>query len=123
MEALSTPFNYILSFKILFLSLTSLFLVSQVLFEFSTGSTSTCMKSFPSKGTFLKQSPYWQFKECSRVRDFNQSEAHSCMRNRTIYVIGISTARQYAFHMSSLLGGIRYDRNNQKQMCPKQSQD
>eukprot|EP01036_Dinobryon_divergens_P034940 gene34940-45219_t len=25
--------------------------------------------------------------------------------------------------MSSLLGGIRYDRNNQKQMCPKQSQD
>jgi len=45
------------------------------------------------------------------------------MRGRTLYVLGNSIARQWAFGMVESLGGAFVDRNNQKAECPKNALD
>lgn len=80
-----------------------------------------CLVSYPLNGTFLKAPPYWRYENCDS-RSYNRSDANICLANRTIYFIGISTTRQMAFDLSSLLGGLGVDsRDKQKEKCAKVS--
>jgi len=66
----------------------------------------------------LQDPPYWKLKGCV-VDAFDQANTSTCFKDRTVYVIGISTARQYAFHLLEMLGGNSINRETQKKLCPK----
>ena len=76
-----------------------------------------CSLTFPSTGTWLRQSPFWAEKGCL-TRSFNATQSEICLSGRTVYIMGISTARQYAYSIHSLLGAEDVDRRQQQARCP-----
>lgn len=87
----------------------------------SSSEPSTCNKAFPTQGTWLRDLPLWKQKDCpAQAFDINSTEA--CLAGRTLYVIGISTARQIAFSTMTALGGEAVDRVTQKTLCPLNGQ-
>ena len=90
-----------------------------MLYNISMGDKRWCHRELPSKkGQWREEIPYWQTEGCINY-PYNQSAAYSCLKGRTIYVIGNSIARQYGFAIYQLLGGETYDRQQQKQSCLK----
>lgn len=80
-----------------------------------------CLREFPAHtGAWSdNEPPYWKLSGCkNQVFDMNQTI--QCMQGRTFYVIGISTARQFAFQLVEMLGGANVPRLEQKELCPKQ---
>jgi len=67
--------------------------------------------------------PFWEGDPQHPNRAFGPEDAQKCMFNRTLYVLGNSIARQWAFSMVASLGGEFVDRNNQKAECPKNALD
>lgn len=75
----------------------------------------------PSNGTWLNQLPYWREKGNKANNAFDKNAATQCLFAKNVYVIGISTARQYSFSLQQLLGGESVTRAEQKKLCPKNS--
>ena len=80
-----------------------------------------CFKDFPVlESEYFEIPPYWQAKHCP-IEVFTMSEIRKCLYKRTVYVMGNSVARQGAFNLLEMLGGIAEDREKQKVLCPKVS--
>ena len=88
------------------------------------GNYSNCMRGYPANGTWLvtNSPPFYQPNDCPTMTSYDKEEVISCLRNRTIYVIGHSVARQFAFGLLSLMGEDDVDRANQKKLCLKGQQ-
>ncbi len=52
---------------------------------------------------------------------FSANSTEHCLKNRTVYVIGNSVARQALFGIVDMLGGREVNRQEQKAKCPKQA--
>jgi hypothetical protein len=50
---------------------------------------------------------------------FDANSTSKCLACRTVYIMGISTARQIAFSLLSLMGDESIDRSLQKSLCPR----
>jgi hypothetical protein len=88
--------------------------------ERASGHCRWCNRDFPSVGgTWVDKPPYWQYPGECKNQAFDVSHTISCMRQRTLYVIGNSVARQAAFDMIEMLGGTPLNRTDQQQACPK----
>lgn len=78
-----------------------------------------CNRVWPATGGVFKTSPpYWTLPGCP-TQAFSRENVTSCMKGRTLYVMGNSVARQNAINMVELLGGYGVLRENQKEMCPR----
>lgn len=78
--------------------------------------SSNCVGKFPNTGVWTEKEPHWIPQGCS-IRAFNQSMAAKCLRGKTVYVIGSSIARNYAFELAQLLGAKEMSRTDQKDKC------
>jgi hypothetical protein len=58
---------------------------------------------------------------CCSSNSFEMNSTAECLSGRTVYVLGISTARQFIFSLSSLLGDNDVDRLHQKSICKPKS--
>lgn len=76
---------------------------------------------YPANGTWIRERPYWKPQDCD-PHAFNATSATDCLKGRTVYVVGISTARQIAFSILTLLGGETVSRQQQKTRCPTNDQ-
>lgn len=86
----------------------------------SLQNSSYCSRVFPAEGTWLKDKPLWKISGCSS-NSFEKNSTAECLTGRTIYVLGISTARQFVFSLASLLGDDDVDRLHQKALCKPNS--
>ena len=77
-----------------------------------------CHRELPAHGKWREESPYWQTEGCPN-QPYNQTAAYSCLKGRTIYIVGNSIARHYGFAIYQLLGGDIYDRQQEKKSCLK----
>ena len=78
-----------------------------------------CRRTLPTEGAFFEEPPYFIPNNCPPPHVYNEDAAERCLKNRTVYVMGNSIARQFLFNIVESLGGDRVDRENQKKMCPK----
>lgn len=78
-----------------------------------------CHRDWPAPGVWKHEAPYWQSLKCPNNQAFGKIETEKCLKNRTVYVIGNSVARQAAFGFVEMLGGDTVKRENQRDMCPK----
>ena len=81
-------------------------------------SKNDCSRIFPSPGHWINEPPYWLPNNC-HTEIFNITSTISCLKNRTIYVIGNSVPRQFAFGLIDMLGGGSVKREGQRDFCPK----
>ena len=83
--------------------------------------TESCLRVYPSEGTWLETNspPFYQPRNCPQMIAFEKQDIINCLKDRTVFVIGHSVARQFAFATLTLLGEGSVDRNNQKAMCEK----
>lgn len=81
-----------------------------------SNSAAHCSNRFPHEGVWSVDPPHWTPSGCS-VRAFNQSSAAQCLKGKTIYVVGSSVARNYAFEMAELLGAKEMTRTDQVGKC------
>lgn len=78
-----------------------------------------CHRDWPARGgRWTWEPPYWETEGCPN-QAFGTAAATECMKGRTLYVIGNSVARQMAFGMVEVLGGLGVKRENQRDSCPK----
>lgn len=78
-----------------------------------------CRRTLPSEGAFMDEPPYYFPKYCPTPNRFDEASSERCLKNRTVYVMGNSIARQFLFNTVEILGGEAVDRENQKRYCPK----
>lgn len=81
---------------------------------------STCFQ-YPARGTWLGRAPWWKVKGCA-TRAFDGDATAQCLSNKTLYIIGISTARQFAFSIMQTMGAEEITRQAQKALCALNSQ-
>lgn len=91
-----------------------------VLFAVSVLTTlaSECHRHLPSHGKWYESPPYWEPDNC-KTQYFNKDATRRCLRDRTVYVVGSTIARQFAFHTAELLGAPHANRTRQLHICPK----
>jgi hypothetical protein len=72
-----------------------------------------------SEGTYLRNPPYW-YDKTKLNKFYDRNNSIDCLQNRTIYTIGISTARQYIFSILDLINPFKKSitRKEQKLLCP-----
>jgi hypothetical protein len=78
-----------------------------------------CHKYGPGEGTWLRNPPFWREQDCPTNFLFDANSTQQCLAGRTVYIIGISTARQFGFSIRTMLGGGYVSREQQKQLCTK----
>lgn len=107
-------------YRCTFISFTCLtLLIAGVAWLNDKGRDTMCNRIWPApRGRWKNEPPFWEMENCP-VQMFSKENVTNCMSGRTFYVIGNSVARQSAFNMVELLGGMGVDRENQKAMCPK----
>jgi len=69
----------------------------------------------------IDQPPYWIPKY--RNNEIHVEQTSLCVRNRTVYVVRNSIARQALFDLVEMLGGGTIFREKQKERCPKYALD
>lgn len=63
-----------------------------------------CHRELPSvKGQWREEAPFWQTPNCPN-QQFDQTTAYNCLKDRTVYIIGNSIARNYGFALYQLIG-------------------
>ena len=82
-------------------------------------SVKNCSKIFPSFGKWYNFAPFWISDNCLNTNSFNSNQTQECMQGRTLYVIGNSVPRQFAFGLMEMLGGSEVKREQQRDLCPK----
>lgn len=78
-----------------------------------------CRRTLPSEGVYMQEPPYFIPKYCPTPHRFDEASSQRCLKNRTVYVMGNSIARQFLFNTVEILGGEAVDREDQKRYCPK----
>ena len=80
---------------------------------------SSCLRSFPSVGSWSSELPYWQpGPPCPLFKPFDGSMTATCLSNTTFYVIGNSIPRSMLYTLLEHLGGAHVTRLEQKEKCP-----
>lgn len=82
-----------------------------------------CQVTFPQNGTWFESEwPYWQDDNCPPTVHLSKDQIVQCLRNRTVFVMGNSIARQFGFTLAHMLTDHKHDeysRHVQKQLCLK----
>jgi hypothetical protein len=78
-----------------------------------------CHRYGPGEGVWLRDPPYWKERDCPTNYAFELNSTRTCLEGRTVYIIGISTARQFGFSIRTLLGGEVISREEQMLSCSK----
>jgi hypothetical protein len=67
----------------------------------------------------VRDPPYWKERDCPTNYAFEANSTQSCLDGRTIYIIGVSTARQFGFSTIAMMGGEEVSRQEQMLRCSK----
>eukprot|EP01038_Epipyxis_sp_PR26KG_P011229 gene11229-15069_t len=111
MVLVPTQRNYLIIFLVIVILMVHSEHSNEKIFE-------NCNYKIPTEGTWLNAPPYWLANGC-RNQLFSPQSAAKCMKGRTLYAIGNSVGRQYAFGLMELLGGTTVKREGQRDICPK----
>jgi hypothetical protein len=80
-----------------------------------------CHRYGPGEGVWVRDPPYWKERDCPTNYAFEANSTQSCLDGRTIYIIGVSTARQFGFSTIAMMGGEEVSRQEQMLRCSKEA--
>lgn len=79
-----------------------------------------CHRDWPvTNGVWVNGAPFWTPNVNCPNRPFGAAEVKKCMKGRTMYTMGNSIGRQYAYGLVDMLGGAQVKREDQRDNCPK----